>query len=167
MTKKQQSDFLNLISKGRIKATIDGLLQLNFTKNAKKELLVIASQFQQLQQKSRQGILLPEQENIQQNQITARLIDFINQPERLVLSTDMKSQPPTKSPFWQNKIVQYLGIFGSLASMIALYFVFYPPHTNDNLQLTVFVTDTEGNVVLENEGELNIPLGNRSLNAGK
>jgi hypothetical protein len=31
-------------------------------------------------------------------------------------------------------------------------------------QLTVFVTDKNGNVVLENEGRLNIPLGNRSLN---
>lgn len=31
-------------------------------------------------------------------------------------------------------------------------------------QLTVFVTDTLGNSVLENKGRLNIPLGNRSLN---
>lgn len=33
-----------------------------------------------------------------------------------------------------------------------------------NLQLTIFVVDTNGNVVLENEGRLNIPLGNRTLN---
>jgi len=31
-------------------------------------------------------------------------------------------------------------------------------------QLTIFVTDILGNAVLENQGRLNIPLGNRSLN---
>ncbi|PHN93389.1 hypothetical protein CSC80_10705 [Maribacter sp. 6B07] len=31
-------------------------------------------------------------------------------------------------------------------------------------QLTIFVTDTLGNSVLENQGRINIPLGNRSLN---
>ena len=36
--------------------------------------------------------------------------------------------------------------------------------TSKNLQLTIFVTDTKGNPVLENEGRLNIPMGNRSLN---
>jgi len=34
-----------------------------------------------------------------------------------------------------------------------------------NKQLTIFVTDSKGNVVLENEGELNIPIGNRILNS--
>jgi hypothetical protein len=35
----------------------------------------------------------------------------------------------------------------------------------DVLQLTVFVQDEAGNPVLENDGKLNIPLGNRALNS--
>ena len=38
------------------------------------------------------------------------------------------------------------------------------PHLNSKLQLTVFVTDTNNNVVLEQEGRINLSLGNRSLN---
>lgn len=37
-------------------------------------------------------------------------------------------------------------------------------HNKSEMQLTVFITDSNGNVVLENEGRLNIVLGNRSLN---
>ena len=42
--------------------------------------------------------------------------------------------------------------------------IFSNKSVNEKLQLTVFVTDSKGNVVLENEGRLNIPLGNRALN---
>ena len=41
---------------------------------------------------------------------------------------------------------------------------FYLWKASQPLQLTIFVTDTKGNVVLEHSGRLNIPLGNRSLN---
>lgn len=58
----------------------------------------------------------------------------------------------------------------SLAIIIPLSIYVYQHFKSDQkrnstiAQLTVFVTDSNGNVVLENEGELNIPLGNRSLN---
>lgn len=53
----------------------------------------------------------------------------------------------------------------SLVSLIsALSIVLYFTYSQSSKQLTVFVTDTKGNVVLEHNGRINIPLGNRSLN---
>jgi len=82
--------------------------------------------------------------------------------DKINSSANAKSQ---KKSFWQSKTVQKVGFIGSLASIIGLLFLFFPLESNDLLQLTIFVTDTKGNVVIENEGELNIPLGNNALNA--
>ncbi len=49
-----------------------------------------------------------------------------------------------------NRAKTVLGVVGSIASIVALWLVFYPPEkVSDVSQLTIFVTDTEGNVVLE------------------
>ncbi|HLF65697.1 MAG TPA: caspase family protein [Saprospiraceae bacterium] len=66
---------------------------------------------------------------------------------------------------WSKRTMKMIAIIGIGTSLIALWLVFFPPKSPDAMQLTVFVTDKAGNVVLENEGRLNIPLGNRSLNA--
>ena len=55
-----------------------------------------------------------------------------------------------------------IGIVGSIASIIGVLLYFKPPY-DKNLQLIVNVIDTHGNVVLENEGELNTSIGNRVL----
>lgn len=65
----------------------------------------------------------------------------------------------------QSKVLRLVGFIGSLASIIAFLFIFFPIGSEKVHQLTVFVTDTNGNVVLENKGRLNIPIGNRALNA--
>ena len=49
-------------------------------------------------------------------------------------------------------------------SISLLSIVLYFSNNHSTTQLTVFVTDTKGNVVLEHEGRINIPLGNRPLN---
>ena len=59
-----------------------------------------------------------------------------------------------------------IGIIGSILFAIGIFYTKVLNKDYQILQQTVFVTDINGNVVLENEGELNIPLGNRSLNAG-
>lgn len=72
----------------------------------------------------------------------------------------------------RNSIVEFIGKYLKyiLPAIIALfagltYFNIKPDNANDqNLQLTIFVKDSQGNVAIENEGELNTSLGNRSLN---
>jgi len=71
-----------------------------------------------------------------------------------------------KNKLWFNrtwsKIVSIGVILGIIVGSIQIYKWYVSP--DSDIQLTVFVTDENGNVVLENEGELNIPIGNRSLN---
>ncbi len=63
-----------------------------------------------------------------------------------------------------NRAKTVLGVAGSIASIVALWLVFYPPEkVSDVSQLTIFVTDAEGNVVLEHEGVLNAQVGHRPL----
>lgn len=64
----------------------------------------------------------------------------------------------------KKNIVTYISVLGSIASIVALI-LYFSSSNKANSQLTVFVTDQNGNVIIENEGELNIPLGNTSLNA--
>ena len=156
MTKEQQRDFLNQISKGKIKETIDGLMKLRFSTSQKTILTGIAAQHQLWQQKKIKGILSAEQDNLQQNQITNRLIAFINQTD----------EPSLKIPFWKNKGIQWLGIIGSLASIIALWFVFFPPTASNNTKtVTVLVHGKEGkdDIVLPNRGIVYLIYGDAKI----
>ncbi len=162
MNEEQQSYYIQLVSTGKIKEAIEELMESDFNNSNKKTLAGIAAQYQQWLQKKRQGLLSVEQESLQYNQIITRLIDYIK-PSEPISTTSFSTS--TKPPFWKSKSIQWLGIIGSLASIIALWFVFFPPKSDDSLQLTVFVVDSMGNASLEQEGELNIPLRNRSLNA--
>ena len=56
-----------------------------------------------------------------------------------------------------------IGLLGSLAEILNFVNIFSTTASTEKLQLTVFVTDTEGNVVLEHEGELNTSIGNRPM----
>jgi len=47
-------------------------------------------------------------------------------------------------------------------SLLSIFFYF--SNNRSHTQLTIFVMDIDHRVVLENEGRINIPLGNRSLN---
>lgn len=167
MTKTQKENILSDIRKGKIQEAINYLHSLPVSLIYKQEADGIAAQWSQLQREKMQGILSNEQAQLTQNRITTCLINLLDacdqQKEvRLKLSNTVSPQP---NFFWKNKNIQLIGLIGSLASIIGLLFIFFPTSDNEILQLTVFVTDTKGNVALENEGELNIPLGNRILNA--
>ena len=56
-----------------------------------------------------------------------------------------------------------IGIIGSIASIISLLLYFSPILNNGTSQLTVFVTDERGAVVLEHQGILNTSIGHRAL----
>jgi hypothetical protein len=56
-----------------------------------------------------------------------------------------------------------IGILGSLAEVLGFINVFPSVDRTEKYQLTVFVTDLEGNVVLEHSGELNTSIGNRPM----
>lgn len=59
-----------------------------------------------------------------------------------------------------------IGILGAAADIFNVFgFAKKDDFRKENLQLTLIVTDLQGNAILENEGELNIPLGNRVLHA--
>jgi len=126
------------------------------------EVIRVAGQYQEFEQNKRLGILSFEQETLQRNRLVNQLVQIIRQEERSVKTSNSQlSSTSLKTQSW----LKALGILGSLASIIGLWWVFKEPITAQPLQLTVFVTDQKGNVVLEQEGELNIPLGNRTLNA--
>lgn len=79
-----------------------------------------------------------------------------------------QSAPNTSEPskvIWKyvKTVAVIMGILGGTAEVLNVLNLF-PFNSSRNLQLTVFVTDIKGNAVLEHEGKLNIPLGNRSLN---
>jgi hypothetical protein len=56
-----------------------------------------------------------------------------------------------------------IGILGSLAEILGFINIFPKNVSTDKHQLTVFVTDVDGNVVLEHTGELNTSIGNRPM----
>lgn len=55
-------------------------------------------------------------------------------------------------------------IIGIIGGLLGIYNKHLYPISSVK-QLTIFVTDVNGNVVIENSGELNIPIGNRILNS--
>lgn len=166
MTKEEKEILLNLIKNGNVQTAIEKTLSLNLKNEWRHEALIISNRYQELKRKRRSGILSTQEETILNNQIVndfLELIDFVheqsNDEKKTAVSTERLKSEPKKLYFGYILI----GIIGSIA-FIGLFLYFFPSEKQTALQLTVFVTDTKGNPVLENEGRLNIPLGNRSLN---
>ena len=74
-----------------------------------------------------------------------------------------KNEMATKKKTKKGLIWRIVGIIGSIASIAGLLLYFLPFGIKKAPQLTVFVTDVNGNVVIEHKGELNTSLGNRSM----
>jgi hypothetical protein len=165
MANPQNNHLKKMIGDGQIQQAIDELLVVKKNQSHIKEALAIASRYNRLKQKDRLGILSFEQLNITENQIVAHLIDLVDHPEDepYPVENSIAKTPTSKPILWKYiaAAAVVIGILGSLAEVLNLIRIF---PSNEKLQLTVFVTDLEGNAVLENEGRLNIPLGNRSLN---
>lgn len=161
MNQEKKSSILQLISNGKIQKAIDEFVILDISELQKKEAVAISSQFQELQNKSRQGILSSEQENLQRNQIVNRFIDCIN-------TEDKRPTFPTlneNNPIWEKRIVLLIGLLISAASILGLWWTLKNNCSNTPLQLTVFVKDKNGNVALEYKGELHTSIGHQTFHA--
>jgi hypothetical protein len=166
MTNEEKGIISDLIGQGDISTAIEKLLAYSLPESQKREVSSIASRYNRLKRKNRLGILSFEQVNITENQIINHLLELINwsgdipYPE----AKSIEREPSPRPILWKY-ISAAAMIFGILAALTdILNFVNFFPGKENTLHLTVFVTDTKGNPVLENKGRLHIPLGNRALN---
>lgn len=161
MTTQEKAQVLKMISEGKVEQAIGRLLSMEGGERLKNEAVAIASQYRKLEQQNRSGILSFEQARVGNNQIVAQLVDLVNSSEGQSFA---KPRLARRQPLpWKLAAAAgiVIGIFGGLGEVMNLVNIFPRP---EKLQLTIFITDAKGNVVLENRGRLNIPLGNRSLN---
>ncbi|WP_411896093.1 toll/interleukin-1 receptor domain-containing protein [Winogradskyella sp. A2] len=95
------------------------------------------------------------------------LIELVNPPNkrRFTKKKSINKSSILKPVIWKYVFIASLiiGIFGSLAEIMGYINVFPKIGTSEKYQLTVFVTDEDGNVVLEHSGELNTSIGNRPM----
>lgn len=161
MTQQEQENLLLLISKGQIKKAIKGLMELDFDGAQKSTLTAIAAQYHQWQQDNRRGILSAEQNRLEQNRINHQLIELINNPKAKG-TTVAKNQVSPKS----NKSLKWLGIIGSLASIIALWFVFFPITSSTTAKTVSVLVHGKGGkseVVLPNRGIVYLIYGDAKI----
>lgn len=166
MTKQEQTQLLRLIGNGKVKEAIDDLMKLELDSSRKNMLTGIAAQYQTWKQNNIKGILSTEEINLQRNQIVNRLIEFINQSEVEKSITSATSSTTDKRPLSQKKAVLWLGIIGSIASIIGLWFVFFPTTTDDSTQIvTVLAHGTKGkdDPVLPNRGLVYLIYGDAKI----
>lgn len=97
---------------------------------------------------------------LSKGEITIIQINLVQDKSQSALNTSETSKVIWK---YVKTVAVIMAILGGTAEVLNFLNLF-PFNNSHNLQLTVFVTDIKGNAVLENEGKLNIPLGNRSLN---
>lgn len=165
MTAEEKSNLLNLIRAGNVQAALDQLHSITINESNKNEVIAIAARFKKLKQEKRLGILSFEQANLTENQITTHLIDLINNIYKHPFSN--KKTTPSSAAIDSQKekksLAYKIGIAGSIASILGLLLYFLPLGAGQVHQLTVFVTDIDGNVVLEHKGVLNTSIGNRPL----
>ncbi len=167
MTEQEKSIVKALINEGNLQEAIDKLITFKLNESQQQELLAITARYNRLKEKNRAGVLSFEQQSLTENQITASLINLINYPEdKFIPQSKSINKKSTKPAIWKyiTAAAVIVGLIAGLADIFNFVNIFSGREASEKLQLTVFVTDTEGNAVLENEGRLNIPLGNRSLN---
>lgn len=157
MTNQQKQHLKQQIEKGKIQAAIQDLNRFCTNTHLESKATAIAARYRSLQRKEMQGILSAADATVQQNQITQSLLTLLHQEDDPAAAII-----PTSTGLGNKKWVVILGILGSIASIIGLRSGFFS--VDEDPQLTIFVTDTKGNVAIELEGELNTSIGNRPLN---
>jgi len=168
MTNQEQAQLLELIGKGKIAKAIDGLLSMGLNDSSKQQAVSISHRYKKLEREKRSNIITFEQADVAESKIANDLIDLINhandEPPTEEKSNDENKS--SKSTIWKyiTAAAVIMGILGSLAEVVNFINIIPNGKSGEILQLTVFVTNTKGNVVLEHEGRLNASLGNRSLN---
>ncbi|NNF32806.1 MAG: carboxypeptidase regulatory-like domain-containing protein [Saprospiraceae bacterium] len=153
-----KSKLKDLITSGKIDKAIKQLVSMDLDSSKKDKVAAIASRYNRYKEEKNQGTLTYEQATVTENQIVASLIEVVNNLDKKEIKITGGGGLPLKP------------ILLSLAGVIIIALILFQSGVfsksgSDNLQLTVFVQDEAGNPVLENEGKLNIPLGNRALNS--
>ncbi|PHN08466.1 carboxypeptidase-like regulatory domain-containing protein [Flavilitoribacter nigricans] len=164
MTDQAYGKIAQTISDGQLAEAIDQIGALALEQEQQKLLIALTAQYRKLQNRISRGTLSAEQIQLQENQLTERLIDlidYIRDPARRPGAL-AEVIPLSGGGRGQNRFRTFAGI--ALALLLGGALTFFFILKNEDLQLTVFVTDLRGNVAIENNGRLNIPLGNRSLN---
>ena len=147
-----------LITSGKIEKAIKQLVSMELDSPKKDKVAAIASRYNRYKEEKNQGTLTYEQTSVTENQIVASLIEVVNNLDKKEINITGGGGLPLKP------------ILLSLAGVIIIALILFQSGVlgksgPDVLQLTVFVQDEAGNPVLENDGKLNIPLGNRALNS--
>ena len=166
MNEQKKAEWQGMIGKGDLAPVFEELLSTEMHPSRKKELIALQARYQKLKLRSRQGVLTFQDLNITENQINQSLLDFIQQPleQPFPEGKSIEQLYPQRPILWKYLILVTL-ILVALASLAQLFnFVSLWPNPSRPLQLTIFVTDTQGNPALEQQGRLHIPLGNRALN---
>lgn len=153
-----KNNLKKLITGGKIDKAMKQLVAMDLDSSKKDKVAAIASRYHRYKEKKNQGTLTYEQASVTENQIVASLIEVVNNLDKKETSIPGGGGLPLKP------------ILLSLAGVIIIALILFQSGVfgksgSDILQLTVFVQDEAGNPVLENEGKLNIPLGNRALNS--
>lgn len=161
MTKQEKDHLKNLVANNKIEQVTEKLLQYALDDNDRNEVTALQARYNHLEQQIRLGTLSTEDQNLQRSRINNSLLKLIDQ----IIGTKNTGEINTNESNVSNKNrwIVILGALGSLASIVSLMYIFNPKP--DVKQLTVFVTNAKGNAVLEYQGELNIPMGNRILNS--
>ena len=165
MTEQEKTKLQELISRGNLKEAIRLLLAMDLKEDKKQAVRSISSQYNQIRKQKRLGTLADDQLTIKENQLITSLLELIDHPEGVPIPKPQNINPISAGSIGGFPIPVLIGTLVVLIGMTAIFWnSFYRSTPTERLQLTVFVTDAKGNVVLENSGRLNIPLGNRSLN---
>lgn len=166
MTKQEKTELQKLIGKGRTGEAIEKLRLLPMHASRRMEIVAVSARYQKLKQRRGLGLLSFQDLNITENQINHNLLEFIQEPldQPLPKEQSIDQLYPKRPILWKYLILTTL-VLVALASLAQLLNILQVgPRHSTPLQLTVFVTDPDGNPVLQQEGRLHIPLGNRALN---
>lgn len=166
MTEQEKKELQKLIGKGRAEEAIEKLLGMPMHASRKQEMITLSARYKKLKHRSGLGLLSFQDLNITENQINHSLLGFVQEPLDQPLPQEQRiDQLYPKRPILWKYLILFTLILVSLASIAQLLnIVQIWPSASAPLQLTVFVTDSNGNPVLQQEGRLHIPLGNRALN---
>ncbi len=132
--------FLNMIANNQVEQVIEELLKLDFEENYKKQILVISSRYKKLKQDNIIGVINHEQQQTTQNQITASLLEFIencfeDQDNSSKVLYESLEGTEEKKIITKSRTSKILGVIGSIASIIGLILYFIPTQTNDVVDL--------------------------------
>ncbi|MEO0470659.1 MAG: hypothetical protein AAF206_13620 [Bacteroidota bacterium] len=159
MTTDEKQWILDQIARGELSEAIETLQGFELSERKKKIALGIAFRYQNLQNRSMMGTRTPAQISASENAITHHLLELIEAKEEH-LTGRTHALIPTTSNGNRNWFI----IVG-IATATLMIFILYVALRNGEprQQLTIYVRDSKGNVVLEHEGMINTSIGNRPM----